>query len=869
VAEKIGEGYVEARLDTSRLGQDSRQVEQSMSRSFQDMGKRMQTSGKEMTRRMTVPIVALGTAILKVSGDFESSMNQVRAVTGATGQDFEGLRGLAQDLGRTTQFSATQAADAMYYLSSAGFDTNQVMETLPGVLQLAAAANMDLATAADIASNILSAFGMEASDLGRINDGLVATFQNTNTNVQQLGEAMSYAAPVAAALGVDFEDAAAAIGMMGNAGIQGSTAGTSLRMAMTALAQETGPAAEKMRELGINAMDAEGNLLPLDEIVRQLEGSGASAADMMDLFGQRAGPAMMALVSQGSDALGELSEELRNSGGIAEQVAGVQMEGLNGALARLKSAMEGAAIAIGDSGLLSNAANFAESLAGMFTRLAETNPELLNFAVMIAGAAAAVGPATWAIGGMVTGFGKVIGAINPVTIALGLGLTAVGLYAKAKADARQRVEELKGSLDQETGALTDNTRALYENRLEQDGLMDAAQTLGVSRHLLVDALMGEGDALELVQGRYSTLKNASMEHADDMILNTGVAEDQRAAYIRLMEGLGLLTEETQTAAAATADAAQTNRDAASDAVNLAILYGGDYASALGDARTGNTDLAGAVADLSGEFDGQTSAADEATSAVEGYLEAVAIATDPVFALKAATDKVAEANRAYTETMNDSKASAKDKADAAWAVFEADVALEGAALRAGESTGEFENRLDQFARNGGKNAEKQAELIAGSFVDVEAKGTKAAKPYNMSVHLDNFRQVTSELDGVERRAIAASQNRSFRITATYDIPPPPKTVPGLVEKRAAGGPIRAGHPYLVGEEGPELVVPDLSGTVIPADLTAKVMAGVSAPAASQMSTSTTYAPTYVISGDPSPDTLAKVRHRERVAYMEMR
>jgi TP901 family phage tail tape measure protein len=877
--EKIGEGYVEARLSTDKLKQDTSGLEQSMSKSFGQVGQKMTDVGKTMTRRMTAPLLGIGGAVLKVAGNFESSMNQVRAVTGATGADFDGLRNQAQDLGRTTQFSASQAADAMYFLASAGFDTKQVMEAMPGVLQLAAAAQMDLATATDIASNILSAFGLEAEDLGRVNDVLVATFQATNTNVEQLGEAMKYAAPVAAGLGVDIEDAAAAIGMMGNAGIQGSEAGTALRGAMVRLAQETGPVADKMRELGINAMDAEGNLKPLDEIIRQLEQSGASTADMMDLFGLRAGPAMMALVTQGSDALGELSTNLRDSGGIAEHVANVQMEGFNGAMARLKSAAEGAAIAIGDAGLLSNAANFAETIAEWFQSLSETNPELLNFGVMVGGIAAAVGPATWAIGGMVTGFGKILTVLNPVTIALGVGLVAIGLWAKAKSDARQRVKDLVDTLDVETGSLTDNTRALYENRLESDGLMEAADKLGISRTGLVDALMGEGDVLELVKGRMAKLTGESQKNTDSMELNAGVVVEQDEAYRTLVDGLGLMIDETEKASAATAEQAQANRDHEKSALDLAILYGGDYATAVGAARSESDELGGTVAGLGDEFADLTGEVEDATSALKNHEDTLRAQNDPLFALHKAIGDVAEAEKNFNEVLGDSESTQRDVEQAALDLTDAQLALMGAS---GEAAGTFDGKLDPALRRALENlgaTDEQLKVVEKAFGEASTAGDEfAAKDYRAFVAVDR-KQAEESMTALERRIAYLVRPRTFAITATLKSQAFESQAANLVgsvrEKRAAGGPVWPGERFLVGEEGPEVVEFGGYGHVYDANTSRLMLSGVNTggmsagPVGGGTVAGPTYSPTYIINGDPSPDTLAKVRHRERVAYMEMR
>lgn len=187
----------------------------SATKSLQKTGRQMQRTGKAMTKAITVPVAGFGALIAKTAGDFEASMNQVGAVSGATGNQLDELRKTARDLGATTQFSASEAADAMKFLSMAGFDANQTIEALPGTLQLAAAASLDLGDAADIVSNILSGYGIQVEELSRVNDVLVKTFTSANTDLRQLGEAMKYAGPVASAAGVQFEEAAAAIGLMG------------------------------------------------------------------------------------------------------------------------------------------------------------------------------------------------------------------------------------------------------------------------------------------------------------------------------------------------------------------------------------------------------------------------------------------------------------------------------------------------------------------------------------------------------------------------------------------------------------------------------------------------------------------------------
>lgn len=287
-------------------------------------------------------------SVVSAAADFEQSMNRVGVLTGATDTQFEALSDQAKELGRTTQFSASQAADAMGFLGMAGFRTDEILGAMPQTLQLAAAAQMDLAQAADITSNVMSGYGMEVEQLGHINDVLVKSFTSANTDLGQLGEAMKYAGPVANSAGVRFEEAAAALSLMGNAGIQGSMAGTSLRGAISRVLSPTKQMRSAMQRAGLQFTNAQGRLLPLADIIEQLEPHAEDAGLFMELFGQRAGPAMAALVSQGSDELRRLDRDLQGSAGTAGRVADAQMQGFEGAMRRMRSATEGVAIAIGE-----------------------------------------------------------------------------------------------------------------------------------------------------------------------------------------------------------------------------------------------------------------------------------------------------------------------------------------------------------------------------------------------------------------------------------------------------------------------------------------------------------------------------------------
>jgi len=256
-------------------------------------------------------ITNFGRSIINLGRDFTKTMSRVGALTNATGEQFKQLEDLAKQLGETTQFSATQAAEAMTFLAQAGLKTNDILKALPGTLELAAAGQLDLATSADIATNVLAAYSLEASDLNQINDLLISTTSKANVNVIQFSEAFKLAGPIAKSAGVDINEAAAIIGELGNAGIQGSLGGTALRGVISSLISPSKEAANTLNRLGIETKDASGQLLPLSDIFEQLQGSTVTAADFFTIFGERAASAASVLTTAGGN-IANFAEVLKN-----------------------------------------------------------------------------------------------------------------------------------------------------------------------------------------------------------------------------------------------------------------------------------------------------------------------------------------------------------------------------------------------------------------------------------------------------------------------------------------------------------------------------------------------------------------------------
>jgi TP901 family phage tail tape measure protein len=427
----IGSAFVEVQGNFSALEKDITGVNSKLGKSLKNIGSSMTGLGAKLSLGLTAPLVGFGTMIAKTAGDFEASMKKVEAMTGATGDKLGALEAKARDLGATTQFSAGQAADAMSFLAMAGFNADQVLGSMESTLQLAAAAQLDLGQAADITSNILTGFGMATTDLAKANDVLVATITKSNTDMVQLGEAMKFVAPVASAAGGNFEEVAAAIGLLGNAGIQASMAGTTMRGAFSRLLNPSKEASDILNELGIKVLDSTGKMRPLADLLDDLAPLAERTGDVMTIFGDRAGSGMAALLSQGGQALRDFTKELEQPG-IAGDIAAKRMEGFNGAMLTLKSAFQELQLAIAASGLLEFLTDLVKGLAETLRWLAETNPAILKWGTVVAGIAAAGAPALIFLGLLTQSLGTLM-ATNLGAWGVGIVKSFTGIGAAATA----------------------------------------------------------------------------------------------------------------------------------------------------------------------------------------------------------------------------------------------------------------------------------------------------------------------------------------------------------------------------------------------------------------------------------------------------
>ena len=306
----------------------------------------------EGIRALTEALFEFGAAAVTEGMAYTQAMSNVAAITQATDEQFQNLMISAEGLGRTTKFTATEAAEGMSFLAMAGFEAEEVISAMPGVLDLAAAGNLNLARSADIVSNVMTGFGATAEETQRFVDVLTKTFISSNTNLTQLGYGMKYVAPIANDLGVTVEDTAAAMGALGDAGIQGTAAGTALRAIFLRLAAPTGAAADTIKELGVQLFDAQGQMLPFPQIIGNFNNALAGMSDqqrqvaLKTIFGMRAVAGFSVLLKRGEDDLQDFGDELRDSMGTASEVAQTQLDNLTGDVTLFKSALSGIKIDI-------------------------------------------------------------------------------------------------------------------------------------------------------------------------------------------------------------------------------------------------------------------------------------------------------------------------------------------------------------------------------------------------------------------------------------------------------------------------------------------------------------------------------------------
>jgi TP901 family phage tail tape measure protein len=434
-------GEIRARLvlennDFKKKMADSRQAMKQTGMSAKQVGKDLsviQTASLGMGAALAG---AIGASV-KTAATFEASMSKLAAISGATDTQLAELEKTARDMGATTQFSASQASEALTFLAMSGFKVEEQIAALPAVLNAAAAGGIDLASASDMVSNIMTGFGITAQETGSAVDVLVKTMNTANTDLPQLAGALKYVGPVAKSLGISFEDTAAGIASMSNAGIQGESAGVALRAALLSLANPTGQTKDAMEDLGIKVTDANGAMKSLPELVGHIGEKmkdmtqAQKTATVAQLVGTEAASGFLSLISDGEQKLADYSKALENSGGTAEEVAKKMNDNLIGAFKEFQSAAEEAGIKIGKE-FLPAFTEIVKEGSDMVRTLSSVNTSTIKTGLAFAGTATSIALVVSTLGKLSLALRTMFIAGGPVGIAIGALSVLGGVLMAAK-----------------------------------------------------------------------------------------------------------------------------------------------------------------------------------------------------------------------------------------------------------------------------------------------------------------------------------------------------------------------------------------------------------------------------------------------------
>lgn len=388
-------------------------------RQIQRAGKNIERVGASLTKTLTVPIATAGAACIKVASDFEAGMSTVQSICGASGEDLDKLSEKAKEMGAKTKFSATEATDAFKYMGMAGWNTQQMLDGIEGVMYLAGATGEDLASTSDIVTDAITAFGLSAQDTNMFVDVLAKTANSANTDVAKLGESFKYVAPIAGAMNYNVQDVSTALGIMANSGIKASSAGTSLRSWISRMAAPTKQVKTALDELGLSLTDANGDTKGFEILMRDTRAAFSELTDAEKaqyasmLAGKSGMSGLLAIVNASESDFDSLSQAIYDSDGACKQMYDTANDNLNGQLTILKSTVESIAISLGErmTPYVKKATEWLQKMAEKFNSLSDEQKDQV---VKIAGIVAAAGPALLIFGKVVGTIGKVVSAFGKV-----------------------------------------------------------------------------------------------------------------------------------------------------------------------------------------------------------------------------------------------------------------------------------------------------------------------------------------------------------------------------------------------------------------------------------------------------------------------
>lgn len=471
-------------------------------------GRNIRRAGRNLSVALTAPLAGFGALSLRGAGDFEAAMNRVEAASGASADEMQRLEALALKMGETTQFKASQAADAIEILAKNGLDASQILGgALEASMLLAAASGSELAESGDLATDVMLQFGKGADELTGLVDGMTGVMLASKFSFDDYRLAIAQAGGVAGGLGLSFEDFNAAIAGTSQLFASGSDAGTSFKTFLQRLVPASAPAAQAIRELGLEFFEADGSMKSMNEIAQELQEGLAGLSDearndaLSTIFGTDALRTAIGLADQGAEGIDRLKASIADAS--ATEQAEARLKGFNGQMLKLQSALEALRIAIGNSGILEFATDLAKRMTDVVLRLKDTNPEFLKTAVIVGAAAAALGPLLIGFGLLLTGLGPLISILKGVALtvaALGAPFTLAAVTIGAAAVAVVTnwesvgpwIKELAGAIARHLGGMVEIIAGLFTGDMARlvQGFKDSWGGLKAFWSTLWDGIVG-------------------------------------------------------------------------------------------------------------------------------------------------------------------------------------------------------------------------------------------------------------------------------------------------------------------------------------------------------------------------------------------
>lgn len=489
---------------------------------MQTLGNTIANIGNTITKYISAPLQDFAKSAFSEMSDFEDAMNRAGVIAGANANEMAALTEKAKEMGRTTKFTATEAAEAYKYMGMAGWKSGQMIDGLEGIMNLAAASGEDLATVSDIVTDALTAMGLQASDSAHFADVLTAATLNSNTTVGMLGEAFKYAAPVAGALNYKIEDLTLALGLMANAGIKGAQAGTSLRTAIQRMTTAPGQVAVEMEKLGLSVFNADRSAKPLSQLLGELREKFRGLDDQTKLtaeniiLGARAMTGIGAIIEATEDDYNRLQFVLQNAEGTAQRIAQKMLESFAGRVTLLQSAISGFKLQFTQD-VLPLFSAFVNRITDVVISVSKLDDGTRKLVLAFVAFGAVIGPLVASFGGVITllggavvGVGFLVSSVSTLSAAIGISAAAFTGFGAAIVAS---IAAIGGVIATFAAAFTDlmlNNEEFHKNFMAViNGIKQAFFDLKADFDKILDDVgLKNADFMELLLGAWTYVKNA-------------------------------------------------------------------------------------------------------------------------------------------------------------------------------------------------------------------------------------------------------------------------------------------------------------------------------------------------------------------------